>query len=320
MQLAEITPSFFNPILSKMQSLGLKESEVKKEISFAVQAIRRSAQLQKCDASSVMEAVVNIANTGLSLNPTMKLAYLVPRWNAALRMNEACLEPDYRGLVKVLTDTGSVSQVNTQLVYKEDFFELDATNWQKPIVHKPKAFGDRGELVGVYSIALLPSGMVQYETMTVVEINEIRGRSESWKAFEAGKVSQSPWHSDYGEMCRKTVIRRLVKYLPKSEAYERVAKVIALDEADFKPSESALQYAYDLINGSDIQEDKELEHYMLKVKDASSSELSAIIAELKDRQVDNYIGSMGQVNKMVDDAVARDDAKELPLPSEKEEE
>jgi len=52
-----------------------------REISFAVQAINGSEMLQKCDRNSVLQAVYNIALTGLSLNPIAKLAYLTPRWN-----------------------------------------------------------------------------------------------------------------------------------------------------------------------------------------------------------------------------------------------
>ena len=49
------------------------------ELSFALQHINRNNQLKKATAASNIMAVLNVAQTGLSLNPMLKYAYLVPR-------------------------------------------------------------------------------------------------------------------------------------------------------------------------------------------------------------------------------------------------
>lgn len=68
--------------------------------------------------TSKLQAVFNVALTGLTLNPTLKLAYLVPRYNNASRELEVHLEPSYQGLVKLVTDTGSAKSVSSQVVLK----------------------------------------------------------------------------------------------------------------------------------------------------------------------------------------------------------
>jgi recombinational DNA repair protein RecT len=65
-------------------------------------------------------------------------------------------------------------------------------------------------LRGVWAKAVLSDGSEQYEVMSIGEIDAIRGRSK------AG--SSGPWKTDYPEMAKKTVIRRLFKRLPKSLA------------------------------------------------------------------------------------------------------
>ena len=118
----QITRSNFSSVEQAMQSAGFSPEKVKQEISFAIQIINKSPQLQKCSKESLQVAVLNISNIGLSLNPASKEAYLIPRWNSAAKQNEACLEPSYVGLVKLLTDAGSVTSVLCQLVHEGDVF------------------------------------------------------------------------------------------------------------------------------------------------------------------------------------------------------
>jgi recombination protein RecT len=112
----QLTTKFFQPIEQRMQDAGFDVERVKKEVSFAIQSINKSAQLQKCSGESVLQAVLNIANVGLTLNPAAKEAYLIPRWNSLTGSNEACLDPSYIGLVKLLTDTGSMRETRLRLI------------------------------------------------------------------------------------------------------------------------------------------------------------------------------------------------------------
>ena len=189
--------------------------EFQREQQFALQICNNNTYLQHPRfLNSLCNAVRNVALCGITLNPVMKLAYLVPRDNAI------CLDISYMGLIKIATDSGSITKVSCQVVYEHDVFEV-SYGTQDAVIHKPLVFGDRGNPIGVYCIATLHDGSVQIETMSIEEINKIRGRSSSYK-----KGNSSPWRTDYLEMARKTCVKRASKYWNKSE---RLAQAVQID-------------------------------------------------------------------------------------------
>ena len=296
--MSNLTTKEFNKVSELMAQRGLSKEQVSKEISFAVQIINKSKQLQEATMESKQSAVLNVAQCGLTLNPVMKLAYLVPRWSR--EGTQCCLEPSYQGLVKLLTDTGSIETIQAQLVYAQDTFELNAGDFNNPITHTSNPFSsNRGDVVGVYALAVLKSGIKQAETMSIDEVYKIRETSESWKAYQAKKIKSCVWSDHEGEMIRKTVVRRIVKYLPKSEQFEKVANVIKLDESDYQASDSAKDYAYNLLENSTIVERLEYASFESSIENATPDEISDIIAQLQERQRDSSRMSMTDINKKV---------------------
>ncbi|MGK4923311.1 recombinase RecT [Bordetella hinzii] len=66
----------------------------------------------------------------------------------------------------------------------------------------------------------------------------IRDASQGWKqAKRYGKTENTPWGAHYAEMGRKTVLRRLFKYLPVSI---ELANAAALDELNARGESQAL--------------------------------------------------------------------------------
>ena len=119
---------------AKIQSNFLKladEKTFQKEVSFAVQILNKNSYLAGTSKVSILQAIYNTALTGLTLNPFLKLAYLVPR------AGECCLEPSYQGLIKLITDTGSATTVYSYPVYKGDHFKI-SLGTSIDIEHEPK--------------------------------------------------------------------------------------------------------------------------------------------------------------------------------------
>lgn len=225
----QLTQTTFKAIEEKFISLTDKDTFIK-EASFALQAANKNKQLLNCDQQTVVQALMNVANIGLTLNPVSKLAYLVPRYNSVTRKVECCLEPSYQGLVKLITDTGGVTQVYCYPVYDGD--EFDETLGSEPkIIHRPKR--KTTNITHVYAIAVFPDGKQQFEIMTKEDVEDIRSVSSSYKAFKEGKIKSCVWVDHESEMYRKTVVRRLCKYLPKTDKWERVSQAINLDEQDY---------------------------------------------------------------------------------------
>ncbi len=213
----------FAPAREHFSRLVNEESFIK-EAAFAMQIFQGNDYLNNTSTESKVQSLMNLADSGLTLNPTMKLAYLIPR------KGKCILEPSYMGLVKLLTDTGSVRSIESHPVYEGDECEIDMASDRKVLRHTPYMMRGvpMGKMVALYSIATLADGAKHFEIMSYPEIMAIKGRSESVKSGRS-----SPWDTDEVEMCRKTVLKRHTKHLPKSARFEALAKAIELDNADY---------------------------------------------------------------------------------------
>lgn len=260
----------------------LDEKKAVQEIGFALMAVAGNDKLQQCSQESILSAVYSIALTGLTLNPVLKFAALVPRYSGGKYY--ASLMPMYQGLVQLLTDSGSVSHIATTVVYEGDDFKVEYGSEPK-IIHVPK-FKTKDNIAHAYSIATLHNGEKMFEVMTWAEIEKARDASETWKAYKAGKVDEKfvIWLSWPGEMARKTVLRRLIKYLPKTDRYEQLAQALNLDEADYAPSMQAIGYAEALLRTS-TYDDEGRELIEAKLGDCTAGELTNIINDLKENQI-----------------------------------
>lgn len=297
----QVTSKTLSPAIDRLKELGLDEITVKKEVSFALQAVNKSPHLLECDPKSIAEAVVNIANTGLSLNPVLAEAYLVPRFDKRTRTKYAVLEPSYKGLAKLAMEAGAVKRINAQLVYEQDIFEIDLADDQKPVTHKPYLKDDRGELLGVYCLSTLPDGSKQVEWMERQEVYQIREASESYKAFQAGRIKSCVWIDHEGEMFRKTVVRRAQKYLPKvdSTKYEQFQNAIALDQLDYKATVNQYYRIESLLRSANITPEQADQIEDLLKTELTSIEASNWISYLKENQLPDtpQMGGAKQVTK-----------------------
>ena len=179
-----------------------KETKAKalQELGFAYQFISDNEQLQRCTPISIINAVTNIARTSITLNPVMRLAYLVPR-------NGKCvLDFSYMGMVSLLKSNGNIKTINSYIVYEDEDFEHDIVN--NIILHKPRYVSTEKEhkarkIIGAYSVAKLPTNDVDYCFMPFWEIDKIKKSSKGGFA----------WKDWQDEMIKKTVIKRHFKML-----------------------------------------------------------------------------------------------------------
>lgn len=164
---------------------------------------------------SVQNALRNSAAIGVSLNPANKHAYLVPRGGAI------CLDISYMGLMHLAQSTGSIEWGQAKLVYAADTYTNQGID--KAPEHKYPAFGQRGDLVGAYCTVRTSTGAYLTEEMSIDQLLAIKSRSES------GKQNKGPWHTDFEEMCRKTVVKRAAKYWPKVERLNEAVNYLNTD-------------------------------------------------------------------------------------------
>lgn len=136
--------------------------------------------------------------------------------------------PMVGGLIKKARQSGEISTIGANIVYKNDHFEQWFDNTGENVLHKPNYTSDRGEMVLVYAFAKLKDGSLMVEVMDIKDVNEIREVSKS-KEF-------GPWKNWYKEMARKTAVRRLCKRLPSNAELESVLRSDE-EDYDFKQAE-----------------------------------------------------------------------------------
>ena len=185
------------------------------ECNYAIQQVYKSdfaAKIARQNPVSVQNAVLNIAAIGLTLNPALKYAYLVPRDNMI------CLDVSYMGLMHLAQDTGSVLWSQCKLVHANDNYINKGASVEP--LHEFSAFGDRGAIVGAYCVVKLPNGDFLTHEMKIEDIYAIRDRSMAFKR------NSGPWKTDEKEMIKKTVVKQASKYWPKVERMNEAIDII----------------------------------------------------------------------------------------------
>ena len=174
-------------------------------------AYAMSPMIQKCTIASIFQSVLSAAQMGLDPSGSMGQAYLVPFWNNKEGVNECKLIVGYQGMITLARRSGDIVSIDAQVVHENDEFIYEL-GLDPKLVHKPMMAGRdaRGGIICAYAVAHLVGGGSQFEVMTFSDLEDAR------LASQTGKKDFGPWVDHYREMCRKTVIRRLFKYLPKS--------------------------------------------------------------------------------------------------------
>ena len=203
----------------KFQAITNPE-KAKSELGFAMQIFQGNTYLQKCEPQSILNAVVNVARTSITLNPVMRLAYLIPR------KNKCVLEFSYMGLVAMLRDNGCIKSISAHIVYEDEEFDYDIafnTIKHKPNFAKTEKEHNERETIGCYSRATLPNGEVVFEFMPMWEIDKVRSMSE-------GSGSKySAWNTWRDEMIKKSVIKRHFKMLISGNPTEALATALKVE-------------------------------------------------------------------------------------------
>lgn len=182
----------------------------------ALTSIRTTPKLLECDISSLMAAVMQSAQLGLEPG-ILGHAYYVPYGK------QAQFIIGYRGLVELAMRTGQYQIIDSDVICEHDVFEFER-GYNEKLRHVPN-FSDRGKPVAYYAYFILKNGGRRAVVMTKADVDKIRARS---KAAQSG-----PWVSDFDEMAKKTVLRRLLKLAPLSiEVQQHISKDEQLEFGD----------------------------------------------------------------------------------------
>ena len=157
-------------------------------------AINKNPRLLDCTGESFMIAVLTAAQMGIA--PDGRNGHLIPYGK------ECQFQADYKGLVGLVRRNENVQDIYADLVCDNDHFTI-TKGLHRDLIHDIDIRKPRGGIIGAYAVIQYVGGVSGFEFMTKEEIDAIRKRSPS--------SGSGPWVTDYGEMAKKTVIRRLLK-------------------------------------------------------------------------------------------------------------
>lgn len=179
-----------------------------KFIRVVMTAIQNDQKLLNADRRSLYGAAMKSAQDGL-LPDGREAAFVIFG-------DQVSYMPMVGGILKKVRNSGELASLSANVVYEHDEFSYWVDEVGEHLKHVPNLSGKRGEVRLVYAVARTKDGVPYIEVMDKEAIEQVRNVSRA----KAG----GPWKDWYGEMARKTVIRRLSKRLPMSTDLDQVIR------------------------------------------------------------------------------------------------
>lgn len=157
--------------------------------------------LQNCEPRSILGAAGLAATLNLSITPSLGQAYIVPF------KGKATFQPGVRGLIQLAHRTGQYARLHAGKVCEG---ELRGFN---PITGEPER-GEKisDEVVGYVAYMRLVNGFEKTLFMTKAEIEAHAEKySQSYGYDKKNGKKNSPWSTNFDEMAKKTVLKKLLR-------------------------------------------------------------------------------------------------------------
>lgn len=151
--------------------------------------------LQKCDAKQVVMEALKAATLNLPINKSLGFAYIVPYKGKPTFMI------GYKGLVQLAMRTGQYKALNSGVIYEGMELEEDYLSGTFKITGKPTS----DKALGYFAYFKLING---FEKALYMAADEIEAYGKKYSQSFTSKYS--PWQSEFDEMAKKTVMRRLL--------------------------------------------------------------------------------------------------------------
>lgn len=183
-----------------------KHMTLERMMRIAISAVEKNPLLKECEPQSVGLSIIRAAEMGLEVDGWE--GHLVPFKDH--NVQKCQFIPDYKGLVKLCYQSELVLEIQAEVICENDEFDYQKGT-DSFLTWKP-AQSDRGQMLGAWAGAKMKGGGFPFIVMWRDEIMQHKAKSQS------SKSSFSPWNKPESEpwMWRKTVVRSLCKFLPRS--------------------------------------------------------------------------------------------------------
>ena len=209
-----------NSAPTMQQYIKQMEGEIKKALPSVItperftrivlSALSTNPKLATTTPQSFLGAMMTAAQLGLEPNTPLGQAYLIPYRNHGVL--ECQFQLGYKGLIDLAYRSGEVSTIQAHVVYENDEFEYEL-GLEPKLRHVP-AKSDRGDPVFFYAVFRTKDSGYGFDVMSV---DDVRAHAKKYsKAYSNG-----PWQTNFEEMAKKTVLKRVLKYAPLKTDFVR---------------------------------------------------------------------------------------------------
>ena len=212
-------------------------------------AIVQNPDLQECTLPSLIKSASQSASLDLDID-VRGLAYLVPYWNNSTKPSkrEAQFQIGYMGLIELAYRSGKVKAISAHCIYESERKNVKITRLDgRFTVEHPFSYeGTTGDIIAVYATAEIEGISPQTCVLRTDQAESLRKLS---------KAPDSPaWKFHKPSMYKKTAIRQLAKFLPKS-ILEDFSRGAAMDEHEtFVQAQISAEEQIEAEAGSEIIE------------------------------------------------------------------
>ncbi|UDQ77712.1 recombinase RecT [Pectobacterium brasiliense] len=234
-------------------------------LRLAVNAIKKTPDLAKCDPQSVLGALMASAALGLEPNTVQQQAFLIPYKKSSPRKTvngdimkgsdgkwlwdeiyECQFQIGYRGFITLAHRSPHIIGIQAEAIHDGDLF--DHMLGSESFLKYRKSLKDRGSLIGAFCYTRLESGAEMATVLPLDEILKIRSKSETFNALERKvreeegnknqkdlektrkKLAETPWVMWEDDMSAKSAIKKHAKQLPLMPG-DAISAAAALDSS-----------------------------------------------------------------------------------------
>jgi len=197
----------------------------------ALSLVKATPKLGQCDGMTLLASLMQSAQLKLYPGIGLGQSYIIPYYNSRTQSYDAQFQIGYQGYIDLFYRHQLAKELYVEEVRANDKFKLKLGT-DRFIDHEPKTDGERGDIIGYYAIAKLLSGASNFCYMSIEDCNNWKLRYA--KPDKNGK--RGVWETDFDAMAKKTCIKQVLKYMPKSI---EIMNIIDADESIKRPDDEA---------------------------------------------------------------------------------
>lgn len=181
----------------------------------AMTVLSATPRLKDVDQISFVGALMTCAQLGLRPGVgALGEAYIIPF------KGKANFVLGYQGMTTLAHRSGMLDSVISRTVHEADDFSIEYGTSDK-VVHRPPVKGARGAAIGYYAVVKVSGGGYVFDYMSIEDMRLHRDKFAMARDRSGNIVG--PWKSDFDAMARKTMVRKLWPYMPRSTEMQLAA-------------------------------------------------------------------------------------------------